>query len=127
MAYLIFIANEAEIDRRELTNEPVTIGRAPDCDVSIHDIVLSRPPCGIVSEMLSRSWDSIYEQNARPVKWQRAMPTPLVSAKAQAAARSKNRVSFSLQVPDERAPSPPPIAERAPYPSRGGKRAPRPF
>src|SRR5437016_5145464 len=47
MAYLIFIANEAEIDRRELTNEPVTIGRAPDCDVSIHDIVLSRHHCRI--------------------------------------------------------------------------------
>src|SRR5205814_10227740 len=77
--------------------------------------------------MLGSSVDSSDDQNARPVRWQRAMPTPLVSAKTQAASRSKNRVSFSLQVPDEGAPSSPPAAARALYPSRGGQRAPRPL
>lgn len=48
MAYLIFTANGEEYDRRELrAGRPLTIGRAPDCDVSVHDIILSRHHCRI--------------------------------------------------------------------------------
>jgi predicted component of type VI protein secretion system len=47
MAYLIFIANGEEYDRRELKGGAITIGRAPDCDYSIHDIILSRHHCRI--------------------------------------------------------------------------------
>src|SRR5437016_3736956 len=46
MAYLIFSANGEEFDRRELRSGMV-IGRALDCDVCIHDILLSRHHCGI--------------------------------------------------------------------------------
>src|SRR5688500_10804495 len=46
MAYLIFTANGEEFDRRELTRA-IVIGRAPDCDASVHDIVLSRHHCKI--------------------------------------------------------------------------------
>ena len=46
MAYLIFTANGEEYDRRELRG-PLVVGRAPDCDVSIHDIILSRHHCRI--------------------------------------------------------------------------------
>src|SRR3954466_2401964 len=46
MAYLIFTAHGEEYDRRELLGAMV-IGRAPDCDVSIHDIILSRHHCRV--------------------------------------------------------------------------------
>src|SRR3954465_15588971 len=46
MAYLIFTTNGEETDRRELLGS-VVIGRAPDCDISIHDIILSRHHCRI--------------------------------------------------------------------------------
>src|SRR5688572_16286001 len=46
MAYLIFTANGEEFDRRELTGR-VVIGRAPDCAISVHDIILSRHHCRI--------------------------------------------------------------------------------
>ena len=45
MAYLVFSSNKGEeIGRRRLEG-PVTIGRAPDCDVSLHDHLLSRLHC----------------------------------------------------------------------------------
>jgi hypothetical protein len=44
MAYLIFTANGEEFDRRELEG-PVVLGRAPDCDISVPDIMLSRHHC----------------------------------------------------------------------------------
>jgi hypothetical protein len=46
MAYLIFTANGEEYDRRELRG-PTVIGRAPDCQITIHDIILSRHHCRI--------------------------------------------------------------------------------
>src|SRR4051812_24995888 len=48
MAYLIFTIHGDEYDRRELRDgRTLTIGRAPDCDVSIHDIILSRHHCRV--------------------------------------------------------------------------------
>src|SRR5438552_5122298 len=44
MAYLIFTANGEEFDRRELT-APAVVGRAPDCEISVPDIMLSRHHC----------------------------------------------------------------------------------
>jgi hypothetical protein len=44
MAYLIFTANGEEFDRRELEG-PAVLGRAPDCDISVPDIMLSRHHC----------------------------------------------------------------------------------
>ena len=46
MAYLVFTTNGEEFDRRELTG-PTVIGRAPDCSISVHDILLSRHHCKI--------------------------------------------------------------------------------
>ena len=45
MAYLVFSSQKGEeIGRRRLEG-PVTVGRAPDCDVSLHDHLLSRHHC----------------------------------------------------------------------------------
>src|SRR5947199_3888445 len=48
MPYITITANNTngeELDRRELSNRPLVIGRAPECDVAIHDILLSRRHC----------------------------------------------------------------------------------
>jgi predicted component of type VI protein secretion system len=48
MAYLILTANGEEYERRELRAlAPLVIGRAPDCDVAVRDIILSRHHCRI--------------------------------------------------------------------------------
>jgi pSer/pThr/pTyr-binding forkhead associated (FHA) protein len=45
MAYLVFSSHKGdEIGRRRLQG-PVTIGRSPECDVSLHDHLLSRRHC----------------------------------------------------------------------------------
>src|SRR5215208_3953616 len=45
MAYLVFsTSNGRELGSRRLDG-PLTIGRSPDCDVSLHDILLSRNHC----------------------------------------------------------------------------------
>jgi len=45
MAYLVFSTDKGkELGSRRLDG-PLTIGRSPDCDVSLHDILLSRSHC----------------------------------------------------------------------------------
>jgi pSer/pThr/pTyr-binding forkhead associated (FHA) protein len=45
MAYLVFSTDKGkELGSRRLDG-PLTIGRSPDCDVSLHDILLSRNHC----------------------------------------------------------------------------------
>jgi predicted component of type VI protein secretion system len=54
MAYLILAdRDQREICRHDLTGKTI-IGRAPDCDVSIHDILLSRRHC--VIERVMDQW-----------------------------------------------------------------------
>jgi hypothetical protein len=55
MAYLIFIANGEEYDRRELRG-PILLGRAPDCDLAIPDITLSRHHCRVEPSENGRGW-----------------------------------------------------------------------
>jgi hypothetical protein len=47
MPYITVSASGEELDRRELTDAPIVIGRAPECQVSVHDILLSRRHCRI--------------------------------------------------------------------------------
>lgn len=46
MAYVVFTSHDEELDRRELSGKLV-IGRSPECDVAIRDILLSRRHCQI--------------------------------------------------------------------------------
>ena len=45
MAYLVFSSHTGEEIGRRRLDGPVTIGRSPDCDVSLHDHLLSRRHC----------------------------------------------------------------------------------
>lgn len=53
MAYLSVTFNQIELERRPLT-EPLVIGRAPECDIAIRDIALSRRHCRI--EKTAAGW-----------------------------------------------------------------------
>jgi predicted component of type VI protein secretion system len=53
MAYLRVTFNYDEIDRRDLTG-PLVIGRSPECDIAVRDILLSRRHCRI--EPKSPGW-----------------------------------------------------------------------
>lgn len=53
MAYIVVADRNGEVDRREL-KRPLVIGRAPDCDVVIRDILLSRRHCTI--EPMGDQW-----------------------------------------------------------------------
>jgi pSer/pThr/pTyr-binding forkhead associated (FHA) protein len=45
MAYLIVSQAGHELKRIELCKSPVVIGRSPECDLALHDILLSRRHC----------------------------------------------------------------------------------
>jgi predicted component of type VI protein secretion system len=49
MAYVVVYHKDQEIARRKLDG-PVTIGRSSDCELSVHDILLSRRHCQIQPE-----------------------------------------------------------------------------
>jgi hypothetical protein len=47
MAFVVVLFRGEELTRREVAG-PLVIGRAPDCDISVRDILLSRRHCQIV-------------------------------------------------------------------------------
>jgi pSer/pThr/pTyr-binding forkhead associated (FHA) protein len=53
MPYIVLAEKDREIDRRELSG-PLVLGRSPDCDVAVRDILLSRHHCAI--EPLGSYW-----------------------------------------------------------------------
>ncbi len=53
MAYIIFTVRGRELGRRQLTG-PLVIGRSPECDVCVHDILLSRQHCSF--EPVADGW-----------------------------------------------------------------------
>ena len=53
MAFIVVADKSQEVDRRELLG-PLVIGRAPECDLPIRDILLSRRHC--IIERLGESW-----------------------------------------------------------------------
>jgi predicted component of type VI protein secretion system len=54
MAYLVFSSHKGEEIGRRRLDGPVTIGRSADCDVSLHDILLSRRHCKL--ERTAEGW-----------------------------------------------------------------------
>lgn len=53
MAYVVLFFKDQEIGRRKL-DRPLVIGRSPECDLSIRDVLLSRRHCRIDPE--GREW-----------------------------------------------------------------------
>ena len=52
---------------------------------------------GMISDIISNSWDSVMAQNSQPVRMQRAIPAAAVTRAGHTAGRPPARVSFALQ------------------------------
>jgi predicted component of type VI protein secretion system len=67
--WILICANGEELERRELT-AAVVIGRSPECDIAIRDILLSRTHCRI--EPLGQGWRlvDLDSKNGTHVGWQ---------------------------------------------------------
>ena len=55
MAFVVVLFRGEEVTRRELSG-PVVIGRAPECDISVRDILLSRRHCRLSPAADGKSW-----------------------------------------------------------------------
>lgn len=69
MAWIIISANGEEIDRRELSGALV-VGRSPECDVAVRDLLLSRTHCKL--EPVGAGWKvvDLNSRNGTRVGWQ---------------------------------------------------------
>src|SRR5258708_5276174 len=71
MPWIIISANGDELERRELSPAaPLIIGRSPECDVVVRDILLSRTHCRL--EPVGRAWRvvDLDSKNGTRVGWQ---------------------------------------------------------
>jgi pSer/pThr/pTyr-binding forkhead associated (FHA) protein len=71
MPWIIISANGDELERRELSAaSPLVIGRSPECDVVVRDILLSRTHCRL--EPVGRAWRvvDLDSKNGTRVGWQ---------------------------------------------------------
>lgn len=66
MPYIVIKSNGREIDRRELSGGWV-VGRAPDCDVVIRDILLSRRHCRLEPDPLGWRLTDLQSKNGTAV------------------------------------------------------------
>src|SRR5947209_6977680 len=76
MPYITVSASGEELDRRELTDAPIVIGRAPECQVSVHDILLSRRHCRIEADAAARGAGGKPRENGRPRDASKRPPSP---------------------------------------------------
>lgn len=69
MSWIIISANGEEIDRRELSG-PIVIGRSPECDIAVRDLLLSRTHCRL--EPVGNGWKvvDLNSRNGTRVGWQ---------------------------------------------------------
>jgi pSer/pThr/pTyr-binding forkhead associated (FHA) protein len=65
MPYIVLAEKDREIDRRELTG-PMVLGRSPECDISVRDILLSRRHCAL--EQVGSYW-VIVDLNSKNGTW----------------------------------------------------------
>ena len=70
MAWIIITANGEELDRRELLDDALVIGRSPECDIAVRDILLSRTHCRL--EPTRHGWKvvDLNSKNGTRVGWQ---------------------------------------------------------
>ncbi len=70
MAWIVITANGEELDRRDLLDRPLVIGRSPECDIAVRDILLSRTHCRL--EPIRHGWKvvDLNSKNGTRVGWQ---------------------------------------------------------
>ncbi len=108
MAYLILSDKIGEFERRPLTGS-LTIGRSPDCDVSVKDILLSRKHCKL--EEIDGQWfvEDLGSKNGTTIDGQTITRQPLKDGQLVRVGRTK--VAF-FAADISTAPAAPPKRER---------------
>jgi hypothetical protein len=108
MAYLIISDKIGEFERRALDG-PLTIGRSPQCDVSVRDILLSRHHCQI--EQIDGVWTvtDLDSKNGTIVAGAKVQQVALADAQVIRIGRTK-ATFFAGDLSE--APAPPPKRER---------------
>jgi hypothetical protein len=99
MPYIVIKSSHGEIDRRELTAK-VVIGRAPECDVTVKDILLSRRHCRI--EETHEGWClvDLGSKNGTSVNAQR-VPEWQILSDGDVVSLGQTRIVFHTGVPGE--------------------------
>lgn len=91
MAFVVVLFRGEELTRREVTG-PLVIGRAPECDVSVRDILLSRRHCQIVPDGDAWAVEDLGSKNGTRIKGEAVSRAKL--ADAMSVRMGKTQVKF---------------------------------
>ncbi len=78
MPYITLSANGEELDRVELTDRPIVVGRACECDVSLHDILMSRRHCRIEPYRAGWKLVDLNSKNGTRIGWSKVQEQVLL-------------------------------------------------
>lgn len=91
MAFVVVLFRGEELTRREVTG-PLVIGRAPECDVSVRDILLSRRHCQIVPDGDGWFVEDLGSKNGTRIKGEAVTRAKL--ADAMSVRMGKSQIKF---------------------------------
>jgi pSer/pThr/pTyr-binding forkhead associated (FHA) protein len=108
--YIVIKSNGQEIDRRELAGS-IVIGRAPDCDVTLRDILLSRRHCRLEPNGETWTLHDLQSKNGTIINAER-LQGPWVLQDNDVVRLGRAKIIFHAGLPDED------IADRVMTPAR---------
>jgi pSer/pThr/pTyr-binding forkhead associated (FHA) protein len=108
--YIVIKSNGQEIDRRELAGS-IVIGRAPDCDVTLRDILLSRRHCRLEPDGDTWTLHDLQSKNGTIINAER-LQGPWVLQDNDVVRLGRAKIIFHAGLPNED------IADRVMTPAR---------
>src|ERR1700689_3854106 len=108
--YIVIKANGQEVDRRELSGA-IVIGRAPDCDVTLRDILLSRRHCRLEQDGAGWTLHDLQSKNGTIINAER-LHGPWILQDNDVVRLGRSKINFHAGLPDEN------IADRMLTPAR---------
>jgi len=97
--YIVIKSNGQEIDRHELSGG-IVIGRAPDCDVTLRDILLSRRHCRLEPDGQSWTLHDLQSKNGTIINAER-LRGPWVLHDNDVVRLGRSKIIFHAGLPDE--------------------------
>jgi pSer/pThr/pTyr-binding forkhead associated (FHA) protein len=97
--YIVIKANGQEIDRRELSGA-IVIGRAPDCDVTLRDILLSRRHCKLQQDGDTWTLHDLQSKNGTIINAER-LRGPWVLQDNDVVRLGRSKIIFHAGMPNE--------------------------